>query len=182
MAHRTKQDKPCAHTKQKHKHMASKTKSLAMCKTGHEHAANEKTHKPRVHTKHDKHESTQLVKKHKLRATQNKTKLEKARSWRTSCVQQNNTHGQRSARPERTRDRTLPQQDETWSVSVRTSTRNQNWAWTRQECRDPNTTLQHETEHADERARSSSTLKATRSPENKTRGECQGSVKKTPIN
>ncbi len=29
------------------------TKSPAMCKTGHEHAANEKTHKPRVHTRHD---------------------------------------------------------------------------------------------------------------------------------
>ncbi len=28
-------------------------KSPAMCKTGHEHAANEKTHKPRVHTRHD---------------------------------------------------------------------------------------------------------------------------------
>jgi len=42
--------------------MASKTESLAMCKTGHEHAANKETHKPRVHTKHDKHESTQPVK------------------------------------------------------------------------------------------------------------------------
>ncbi len=28
-------------------------KSPAMCKTGHNHAANEKTHKPRVHTRHD---------------------------------------------------------------------------------------------------------------------------------
>ncbi len=28
--------KPCAHTKQKHKHMDSKTESLAMCKTAHE--------------------------------------------------------------------------------------------------------------------------------------------------
>ncbi len=54
--------KLCAHTKQKHKHMASKRESLAMCKTGHEHAANKETHKPRVHTKHDNHESTQPVK------------------------------------------------------------------------------------------------------------------------
>ncbi len=54
--------KPCAHTKPKHKHMVSKTESQAMCKTGHEHAANKETHKPRVHTKHDKHESTQPVK------------------------------------------------------------------------------------------------------------------------
>ncbi len=45
--------KPCAHTKQKHKHMASKTKSPAMCKTEHEHAANDNTHKPRAHTRHE---------------------------------------------------------------------------------------------------------------------------------
>ncbi len=67
MTNRTKQDKPCAHTKQKHTHMASKTESLAMCKTGHEHTANKETHKPRVHTKHDKHESAQP--KNKLCAT-----------------------------------------------------------------------------------------------------------------
>ncbi len=36
----------------------------------------------------------------------------------------------------------------------------------RHECRDPNTTLQHETRHADERARDSSTLEAARSHEN----------------
>ncbi len=53
MAHSKLRQKPCAHTKQKHKHMASKTKSPAMCKTEHEHAANEKTHKPRAHTRHD---------------------------------------------------------------------------------------------------------------------------------
>ncbi len=73
MAHRTKQDKPCAHTKQKHKHMASRTKSLAMCKTGHGHAAIEETHKPRVHTKHDKHESTQTVKKTETAHSHSKT-------------------------------------------------------------------------------------------------------------
>ncbi len=51
-AHGTQKTKTkrCAQTKQKHKHMASKTKSLAMCKTGHEHAVNENTHKPHVHT------------------------------------------------------------------------------------------------------------------------------------
>ncbi len=39
-----------------------KTELLAMCKTGHKHAANKETHKPHVQTKHDKHESIQLVK------------------------------------------------------------------------------------------------------------------------
>ncbi len=47
MEHGKLRQKPCAYTKQKHKHMASKQ----MCKTGHEHAANENTHKPRVHTR-----------------------------------------------------------------------------------------------------------------------------------
>ncbi len=63
--------------------------------------------------------------KHKLRATQQ------------------NTHGQKSVRPSETRDRTLPQRDRTWSTSVRTPTWNRN---SRHECRDPNTTLQHETQ------------------------------------
>ncbi len=44
MAHRKLRQNPCAHTRQKHKHM---------CKTGHEHAANENTYKPRVHRIHD---------------------------------------------------------------------------------------------------------------------------------
>ncbi len=65
--------KPCAYTKQKHKHMASKTESIAMCKTGH--AANKETHS---------HKTWQIWKhaaseKHKLRATQNKTKQEKSK-------------------------------------------------------------------------------------------------------
>ncbi len=97
MAHRTKQDKSCAHTKQKHKHMASKTKSLAMCKTGHEHAANENTHKPRVHTKHDKQESTQPVKntscvQHSTRQNKRKHTAEK----RAAC---NKTRQRKSMRP-----------------------------------------------------------------------------------
>ncbi len=43
-----------AHGTQKTKTMTNlQNKSPAMCKTGHEHAANENTHKPRVHTRHD---------------------------------------------------------------------------------------------------------------------------------
>ncbi len=66
---------------------------------------------------------------------------------------------------ERTRDRTLTQRDRTLRASVRTPTRNQN---SRHECWDPNTTLQHETRHADERAHGSNTLEAARSRENRT--------------
>ncbi len=45
--------KPCAHTKTKTQANGQQNKLPAMCKTGHEHAANENNHKPRVHTKHD---------------------------------------------------------------------------------------------------------------------------------
>ncbi len=48
--------------------------------------------------------------------------------------------------------------DRKWSASVRTPSRDRN---SRHECRDPNTTLQHETRHTD-----SSTLEAARSHEN----------------
>ncbi len=114
--------KPCAHIKQKHKHMVSKTESLAMCRTGHEHAANKETHKPHVHTKHDKHESTQPMNTQAACHTE----PDKTRESKTKTTK---THGQRSALPEQTWDRMLPQKEKTWNVSVRTPTWNHNGAW-----------------------------------------------------
>ncbi len=67
---------------------------------------------------------------------------------------QHKTRGQKSAQPSKLE---TTQQDRTWSASVQTQSRNLN---SRHECRDPNTTLQHETSHADERAHGSSTLEA----------------------
>ncbi len=62
MANGKLRQKPCAHTKQKHKHMASKTKSPPMFKPGHEHAANENTHKSnKTVQEHDKHDYTRLT-------------------------------------------------------------------------------------------------------------------------
>ncbi len=61
-------------------------KSPAMCKTGHEHAANEKTHKPRVHTRHDNMKArSQRI--YKLRATQHKiqNKCTQPIETRTAC-------------------------------------------------------------------------------------------------
>ncbi len=70
--------------------------------------------------------------KHELRATtQNTTHVDRR------------AYGWANLRPH------APKRDRTWSTSVRTPTRNHN---SRQECRDPNTTLQHETRHADKRA------------------------------
>ncbi len=167
MAHRTKQDKPCAHTKQKHKHMASKTKSLAMCKTGHGHAANDNTHKPRVHTKHDKQE--------------------KAHSRKTSCVQHNKIMKKHAAEPEtHAEQNTTPvdrgAQGPSELETARSHSKTEHGAWVSEprhetktepeqdECKDPNTTLQHETKQADERAHGLSTLEAARSQETRQEG------------
>ncbi len=164
-AHRKLRQKPCAHTKQKHKHMARKTKSPAMCKTGHEQAANEKTQWQTQAAYHTEQDITWMH-------TADKN---------TNCVQQHTRTEECVA--EWTRDRTLTQQDRTWSASVRTLSRNRN-SW--HESRDPKTTLQHKTKHADGRAHGSSTLDITHiyilhSHKDRTWRECQGTVTK-PMN
>ncbi len=108
-----------------------------MCKTGHDHAANGKTHKPRrVHTRHDN--------------------IKTRSQWKTWTACYNTKHTWTEERAtERTRDHTLTQRDRTWSVSVWTPTRDRN---SRHECQDPFTALQHETKHAEERAHGSSAL------------------------
>ncbi len=80
----------------------------------------------------------------------------------TNCVQHNKTRGQECAVPSEL-ETAHSHNDRKWSASVRTPSRDRN---SKHECRDPNTTLQHETRHADERARDSSTLEAARSHEN----------------
>ncbi len=144
MAHRKLGQKPRAHTKQKTQAHGQQTNHQPWAKQDMTHAANEKTHKPRVFTRHDNMKAcSQWI--YKLRATQHKIY---------------------------TNARTLTQRDRTWCVGVRTPSRNRN---SRHECRDPNTTLQHETRHADERAHLS-TLEAAHSHETHTWREYQGSV------
>jgi len=87
-----------AHRNHNKRHQnTSNTESLAMCKTGDEHAANMETHfTQNVKTQdtcHTKHESMQQW-KHKLHATQNKRKQNK-------CT--------------RTEQRTASKQDQTWT-------------------------------------------------------------------
>ncbi len=103
--------------------------------------------------------NTQLIRRLISRVfTQNMTNMKARSQWKTqaachteqdktreSKMKTTNAHGQRSAQPERTRDRMLRLQDQAWGMSVRTPTRNQNWAWNK--TRVPNTMLQHETEH-----------------------------------
>ncbi len=89
--------------------------------------------------------------------TQDMTTLKHAADKNTNCVPHSTRHNMNA--------RTLTQRDRMWSVSVRTPSRNRN---SRHECRNPNTTLQHETRHADERAHASSTLEAPRSHETQT--------------
>ncbi len=118
------------------------------------HAANEYTscvpHSTRYNT------NARSRKKHELHATQQ------------------NTRGQECAVPSEL-ETAHSHNDRKWSASVRTPSRDRN---SRHECWDPNTTLQHETRHADERAHGSSTLEAACSHETRTWRECQGSVTK----
>ncbi len=107
-----------------------KTESLAMCKTEHEHAANKETHKPHVQTKHDKHESIQLVKNiscvpHRTRQHKRKQKPKRALKRKTTMQTHRGAHG--------------PSELETACSHSKTK---------------------HETEHVDKRARGSSTLEA----------------------
>ncbi len=93
------------------------------------HAANEYTSCVPHSTRYNINARSRL--KHELRATQQ------------------NTRGQECAVPSEL-ETAHSHNDRKWSASVRTPSRDQN---SRHECRDPNTTLQHETRHADERAR-----------------------------
>ncbi len=102
-----------------------------MWKAGHAHAANENTHKPHVHKRHDNMKArsqwnTQAV----CHTVQDITLMHAA-------VQHHKTHVDRRAHG---RANSRPHTHTTRSTSVRTPTRNRN---SRHECRDPNTTLQH---------------------------------------
>ncbi len=160
--------KPCAHTKNTSTWPANK--SPAMCKTGHEHAANEKTYKPCSHKTWRSQWNTQAA----CHIAQDITWMHAA-DKNTNCVQHNKTHvdrracGQKNSRPH------TPTKRQNMERECPNPDTNRN---SRHECRDPNTMLQHETRYANERAHGSSTLEAARSHENRTWREYQGSVTK----
>ncbi len=148
----------CSH--KKHKHMASKQITSHVQNRTYEHAANEKTHKPRSH-KTWQHESTQPMNN-------------------MNCVQHNETHVDRRACGRANSRPHTPTKRQNMECECPNPDTNRN---SRHECRDPNTTLQHETTwlsqvNSNERAYGSSTLEATRSHENRTWREYQGSVTK----
>ncbi len=146
MANGKLRQKPCAHTKQKHKHMASKTKSPPMFKPGHEHAANENTHKPRVHTRHDNIRArSQWKTQAACHTAQDITWMHEA-DKNTNCVQHHKTqHMWTDKSAGLNKLETARSHNDTWSTSVQTPSRNRN---SRHECRDPNTILQDEIRHA----------------------------------
>ncbi len=136
-------------------HGTQKTRTEATCshKTNHQPCAKQDT-------------NTQLMRKlisHVF--TQDMTTWKHAANEYTSYVPHSTRYN--------TNARTLTQRDRTWSTSVQTPSRNRN---SRHECRDPNTTLQHETRHAD--WESVQTLEAARSHETQAWREYQGSVTK----
>ncbi len=120
---KTRTEATCSH-KTETQPMASK-QSPAMCKTGHEHAANEKTHKPRVHTRHDNMKArSQWI--YTLRATQHKIQPKCTQPIEhPNCVQHN--------KPTWTRVRGAERTENGARVSEPPS-RDQN---SRHECRDP---------------------------------------------
>ncbi len=155
----------CSHKTKTQAH-GLQNKSLAMCKTGHEHAANENTHKPRVHTRHDNIKARSQNNTQAAFHTAQDITLMHTADKNTNCVQHKSQHTwTEECAAERTQDCTLTQQDRTWSASVQTPSRNRN---SRHECRELNTTLQHETRHTDERVHGSNTLEATHSHKNGT--------------
>ncbi len=73
-------------------------KSPGMCKTGHEHAANEETHKPRVHTRHDNMKACSQWKTQAACHTAQDITWMHAANKNTDCVQHHKTHVDRRAR------------------------------------------------------------------------------------
>ncbi len=69
-----------------------------MCKTGYEHAANENTHKPRVHTRHDNMKSrSQWNTQAACHTAQDMTWMHASDQMWTACNNtKHNTHGQKS--------------------------------------------------------------------------------------
>ncbi len=108
-----------------------------MCKTRHEHAASEKTHKSRVHTRHENTRAHSQWKN--TSCVQHSTRYNKCTQpieARTACNTTKHTWTRvRSA--ERTRDRALTQ----WQKMERECPNPDTNRNSRHECRDPNTTL-----------------------------------------
>ncbi len=156
------------------------------CKMGHEHTANKETHKLRVHTKLVVVEERPP---HNCKALWVYNNTQKAlykciihsfiHSWQTWKHAASEKHkmachtDQDKTRERKQRQRTHT--DRGAHVSVRTPTQNQNWAWNK--TRVPGsekTTLQHETEHVDKRAKH--ILEAARSTRKQ---DCSGLCQKT---
>ncbi len=128
---KTRTEAACSHKTKTQAH-GQQTKSPAMCKTGHEHAANEKTHKPRVYTRHDNIKAlSQWNTQAACHTAQDITWLHAA-DRNTNCVQHNKTHMDRRACGPSKLETAHSHNDRKRSASVRTPTRNRN---SRHECR-----------------------------------------------
>ncbi len=142
MAHTKKQDKPCALTKQKHKHMASKTNNWPCAKqdtiTWKQIMTNMKVRSQWKNTSYVQQNKT--TKKHEdetePRAEQNKTDMDRG-AHSPSELETSRSHSKMKLGA--------------WVSKPRHE--NQSRAWTRQECRDPNATLQHEAKRRRESVR-----------------------------
>ncbi len=109
-------------------HGTQKTKTKAMCKTGHKHTANENTHKPRVHTRHEN------MKAHSQWNTQAACHTAQDTTWmhaadkNTNCVHttrhvDRRAHGRANSRPHayttrQNMERECPTRTETQDISA----------------------------------------------------------------
>ncbi len=88
---KTKTKAMCSHKTKTQAH-GQQSKSPAMCKTGHEHAANENTHKPRVHTRHDNMKARSQWKTRAACHTAQDITWMHAADKNTNCVQHHTQH------------------------------------------------------------------------------------------
>ncbi len=142
MAHRKLREKSCA-SKTNHQPCAKQCPNTQLMRILISHVFTQDT-TTRKHTATGK---TQAA----CHTEQDITWMYASNKTRTAC----NTHGQKSVQPselETARSRNEPEHGARVS-EPRHETRN-----SRHECREPNTTLQHETRHTDERVHGSSTL------------------------
>jgi len=120
---------------------------------------NEKTHKPRIHRRQDNMKARNQWNTQAACHTAQDITWMHAADRNTNCVQHNKTHVDRRAR---SRADSRPRTHTMTENGARVSEPRHENRISRHECRDPNTTLQHETRYADERKHTARALSKPR--------------------
>ncbi len=140
-------------------------KSPAMCKTGHKHAANENTHKPRVHTRHENMKARSSWKTQATCHTAQDITWKHAADKNTNCVQHHKTHVDRRIR---SRTNSRLHTHTTRQNTERTEPRHETETQDSVPGSEHHAPTRNETRHADERAHGLNTLEAVHSHSKRT--------------